>query len=232
MTPKPWSHSALETHDTCPEQYHHKYVLKDLPPEEKSAEQDWGLFVHQQFEWFLTRPGFEMPPDLQVHLPYLTKLSERGETYPNEIYAERKVALSRVPLAPCGYFDKNVWWRGVLDCTIIEKEDSRARISDWKTGKPHTKWDQLAISAIWTFLAYPKIQLVQAEYYWVQTKQVTKKVWSRGEMDALFAMLTPKLQAYVHSYKTDTWTMKQSGLCRGWCPVTTCQFWEPKRPRR
>ena len=70
-----------------------------------------------------------------------------------------------------------------------------------------------------------------AEYYWAQTQQVTKKVWSRAEIDALFAMLMPKLQAYIHSYKTDTWPMKQSGLCRGWCPVTTCQFWEPKVKR-
>ena len=32
MKPRAWSHSALETHDNCPEMYRHKYILKDLPP--------------------------------------------------------------------------------------------------------------------------------------------------------------------------------------------------------
>ena len=240
MTPKPWSISALDCHANCAWQYHEKYVAKNLPAEEKSSEQNWGIYVHKQFENYLTsapaklgdliarKSGYEMPYDLRMHTTYLDGLLQKDGI----LFAEREVALRRQPFGPCGKWDNKVWWRGVLDCTVVEAEESRATIADWKTGKKHDHWDQQAIYAVWTFTAHPEVQLVNAQFYWTQTCEVTKKVWGRHEMDGLVGMFAPKLQAYVQSFKTDTWPKKQSGLCKGWCPVTTCQFWEPKRPRR
>ena len=34
---------------------------------------------------------------------------------------------------------------------------------------------------------------------------------------------------YAQAFKTDTWQPRPSGLCNGWCPVKTCEFWQPKR---
>lgn len=235
MTPAPWSHSALECFTNCPEQYHHKYVLKDLPPEQKTAEQDWGTYVHKQFEYYLKRyaAGFELPHDLQIHLPYLEKLARLEDAaVGNRLMAEQKVALGRQPFGPCEYFDKRVWWRGIIDATIVEPVEARARVVDFKTGKEHDKWEQLAMSAVYTFLAYPAVNLVMAEFYWTATQRATKKVWGRQELDSLVGMLAPKLQDYAIAFKTDTWPKKQSGLCRGYCPVTTCSFWEERRSRR
>ena len=240
MRPKPWSHSALECHDNCAWCYHEKYVAKNLPPEEKSDEQNWGLYVHKQFEDYLTikpdkigdlaagKSGYEMPIDLRIHEPFLQGLLKKDGI----LWAERQVALSRQPFGVCAYFGPDVWWRGVLDVTIVEVEEGRATIVDHKTGKPHQKWEQLAMSAVYTFVEHPGINLVNAQFYWTVDQTVTKKVWGRSEMDSLIGMFLPKLQAYVHSWKNDAWPKKQSGLCAGWCPVTTCEFWTEKRPRR
>ena len=230
MRPKPFSHSALECHNNCPEQYHHKYVLKDLPPEEKSDEQNWGIFVHKQFEDYLcTRPEARaLPIDLRIHQPYLDHLLG----IEGILFAERKVAIGIKPWGPCAYFADNVWWRGVIDATVIEREDSRALIADYKTGKKKDDWTQLALNAVWVLLAHPEINLINAQFYWVVDQTVTKKVWGRSEMDMLVGMFTEKLGAYVHSWKNDAWPKKQSGLCAGWCPVTSCEFWTEKRPRR
>ena len=230
MIPKPWSHSALDCHANCPKQYNHKYVLKDLPPEQKSAEQDWGIFVHKQFEYYGGRPGNELPVDLKIHQPFLDKLAEEGRTAAVDL-VERKVALSINPFAPCEYFAKNVWWRGVIDRQIVNKAEGRAKIVDYKTGKKKDDWCQLAENAIWTFMQYPFVNLVNAQYYWVTDQTTTKKVWGRSEIDSLVEMFAPKLADYVQSFKTETFTPRQSGLCKGWCPVKTCQFWEEKRSR-
>lgn len=234
MKVAPWSHSALTLHDTCAYQFQRVKVIKDLPPEAKSPEQDWGIYVHQQFEWKVSRPGFELPIDLQIHAPYLDKLIEDGEKPGCMLKAERKVALSNNPFGPCEYFDKSkpVWWRGVIDAQVIDIPNQRARISDYKTGKKKNDWEQLAENALWTFLEYPEVNLVNAQYYWVVDQSVTKKVWARHEIDELIGMFKPKLEAYVQSFKTDTWPKKQSGLCRGWCRVTDCDFWEPKKDFR
>lgn len=226
--PKPWSHSALDCHANCPKQYNHKYVLKDLPPEEKSAQQDWGIFVHKQFEYYLTRPGFELPADLKIHQGFLDKLVEEGEAPGCSLLAERKVALSIAPFGVCEYFAPNVWWRGVIDAQAVNKSEGRARIADYKTGKKKDDWVQLAENAIWTFMQYPEVRLVNAQYYWVTDQSVTKKVWGRSEIDSLVAMFAPKLADYVQSFKSETFTPRQSGLCKGWCPVKSCQFWEEK----
>jgi hypothetical protein len=39
----------------------------------------------------------------------------------------------------------------------------------------------------------------------------------------------PDLKQYATAFKTDVWQPRQSGLCNGWCPVTECEFWKPKR---
>lgn len=240
MRPLPWSYSALDTHENCPKQYHHKYVLKDLPPEEKSPEQEWGTFVHKEFDAYLSikpggiaamserQSGYKLPHDLTIHQPYLDTLLQKDGT----LYTERKVALARSPFGPCNYFDKTVWWRGIIDCTVVELDEGRATIVDYKTGKKFDKWDQLAMSAVWMFYAEPKIELINAQFYWVQSQEVTKKVWGRQEVDTLIEMFLPKLQRFVTSFQTETFTPKQSGLCKGWCPVKSCQFWEPKKEKK
>ncbi len=231
MKPLPFSHSALQDYDKCPEMYHHKKVLKDLPPEEKTKEQTWGESVHKQFEWHGSRPGFELRPELRIHAPFLDKLNVEGEDADVD-QVEAKVALS-TKFEPCDYFDKTVpvWWRGVIDRQIVKKAEGYAKIVDYKTGKKKDDWVQLAQSAIWMFVNYPEVNLINAQFYWTVDQTAPKKVWGRHEMDTLAGMYAPQLEAYVHSFKTDTWPMKQSGLCLGWCPVKSCQFWEEKKFR-
>lgn len=232
MIPKAWSHSALNCHDSCPWQYKKKYIDKDLPPEEKSKQQDWGLYVHKQFEYMGSRPDFVLPLDLQIHEPFLSRLNFDSDTASVDA-TEQKVALSNKPFSVCEYFDKEkpVWWRGVIDRLQVWNSDGRARLVDYKTGKKKEEFDQLAENAIWVFMKYPQVNLINAQFYWVTDQTVSKRVWARSEMDTLVAMFAPKLEAYAHSWKTNVWPKKQSGLC-GWCPVKSCEFWWDHNERK
>jgi hypothetical protein len=230
MIPRPWSHSALETHGNCPWQYHEKYIARNLPPEEKSKQQLWGIKVHEKFDAYVSRPGNTLPVDLEIYKDFLDKLIAEGEAN-GHAKTECKVALGINPFGPCSYFAKNVWWRGIIDFHTINAAEGRAKIVDYKTGKKKDDWAQLAESALWIFAEYPKVNLINAQYYWTEDMTVTKKVWARSEMDTLVAMFSDKLAAYAHSFKTEVFGKKQSGLCYGYCPVTSCEFWKPKKER-
>jgi hypothetical protein len=41
----------------------------------------------------------------------------------------------------------------------------------------------------------------------------------------------PDIKQYQQAFVQDVWQARQSGLCHGWCPVTTCEYWKPKRMR-
>ena len=38
-------------------------------------------------------------------------------------------------LRPCGFGARDVWWRGIVDLAIIDKERGKAFVVDYKTGK-------------------------------------------------------------------------------------------------
>lgn len=220
-------------HNNCGWQFHERYVSKTVPYDEtKSDHQKWGIYVHKQFQWYGDRPGFELPPDLIIHKPYLAMLNDEGEKASVDL-TERKVALSNKPFGPCEYFDKTkpVWWRGDIDRQQVWLGESRARIVDFKTGKKKIDFAQLGEYALWTFFEYPTVNLINAQFYWVEDQTVTKRVWARSEMDSIISLFSAKLEAYMESFRTEIFTKKQSGLCKGHCPVTSCMFWEPKKER-
>lgn len=216
MTPKPWSHSALEDFKNCPRSYHAKRVEKRFPYD-PGPEALYGIEVHKHFEDRL-RHGVVLPDDLQSHEIYLSRL----EALPGVGEAEQDIALNR-SAQPCGYWDEDVWYRGKVD--YLKVNGTQARVYDWKTGKHHQKLLQLYEYALWTFLKHPQVQLVHAEFYWTKTPtSPTSITVGRERIQEIWAMLIPDLKQMVEAYQTDTWQPRQSGLCKRHCPVTDCEF--------
>lgn len=218
-----WSFSALADFKNCPRAYYEKRVIKSVR-EEESPQMAEGNRVHKAFE-DRQKDGLVLPPDLEVHEPYMRKLEDR----PGETFTERRVALN-TRLKPCTFFAKDVWERGIIDYTKVHEK--RALIVDYKTGKPHTKPEQLALFALHVFYEHPEVQLADVRYYWTKTQSETRKVYGRSEIPEMWQMFTPDLKQYVEAFKTDTWQCRPSGLCYGWCPVTHCEHWKPKQRRR
>ncbi len=221
MKPLPWSHTALSTFVNCPRQYQHKYILKTVK-EPPSPEMLWGRQVHKAFE---DRIGLRtpLPSNLSEHEPFMQKL-EAKKGIP---FTEQDIAFD-TKVKPCGKWATDVWYRGVLDFHVIEGDIGL--LVDYKTGAVKPDFKQLATFAIHMFAMYP-IRMVNAQYYWTQTRDVSIKAWGRDDIPALWSMFLPDLRQYMEAFKTDTWTPRQSGLCNGWCPVTTCEFWKPKRKK-
>lgn len=222
MTPKPWSHSALEDFKNCPRSYYEKRIAKSVV-ETKGEATIWGEVVHKHFEDYLT-DGVALPPELTVHEPFLQRLlGLEGMRF-----VEERIALNN-QARPCAFFGDDVWYRGVIDFGVVNGE--YARLIDHKTGKHHTKFGQLKLFALWTFEAYPTVNQVRCEYYWTQTMTLNGETYTRDQIGKLWSGFVPDLRQYAEAFKTDTWQPRQSGLCNGWCPVESCEFWRPKRRR-
>lgn len=221
-TPLPWSHSRLADFKNCPRAFYEKQVVKSVV-EEKGEAVIWGQEVHKHFEDRLVS-GVVLPDMLKEHEPFLAKL----ESMPGKLTAEERLALdSRAQ--PCGFFDKDVWFRGVADVKILNGD--KALIVDHKTGKVKNNFDQLELFALHTFAAHPEVQLVRVGYYWTKIRSLKLSAYGRGEIPRMWSKFMPDLKQYAQAFREDVWQPRQSGLCNGWCPVTDCEFWRPKRLR-
>lgn len=190
-------------------------------PFETSKEMLWGRDVHKAFENYLLNDT-TLPLDLQMHEEFLA----RFKAQPGELAGEERIALNQ-RLQACGYFDKDVWYRGQVDAR--KRHAGRAHILDHKTGKVKNDYTQLKSFAMWEFLTQPQIEEVCAEYYWTQIRGTNGETYTRAQLPELLAFFAPKLDRYADAFLLETFPPKQSGLCNGHCPVTTCEFYRPKR---
>jgi len=219
--PLPWSPSSLDDFVSCPYAFYRKKVLKDVT--QRSQEYlDYGNRVHKDFELFLLY-GTPLPEDVKMHMGVLQKL----KSLPGTLHLEQECAFN-TKLEPCGYWDKRgLFARMKIDFKMVHGD--KAKIIDWKTGKPHQKMRQVEIYALHTFALHPTVQTVRSGYYWTKTQGVTDAVYTRDQVGELWSHLTPDLKQYAEAFKTDTWQKRRSGLCKGYCDVTDCEFWSPKR---
>lgn len=222
MIPFAWSYSSLSDFINCPRQFYEKRVVKSIK-EEESEQMRYGNYVHKAFELRIKNKT-PLPPDLAPHEGMMQKFEQRVGT----IHTEKKIALNR-QLQPCGFFDADVWWRGIIDLHVVH--DRVVTVTDHKTGKVHRDFKQLKLFALWLFAKYPTVNVVNVEYYWTQTQSFTGNQYSRDQMREMWSEFVPHLKQYKEAFRTDTWQERPSGLCNGWCPVTSCQFWKPKRAR-
>ena len=223
MKPLPLSWTHYDDFNTCPRQFYGKRVAKKFN-EPQSEAQVWGETVHKAFEDRINK-RVPLPAELSVHEPFLSSLA----ALPGNSQGERKIGISQ-SLQACGFFDKNVWYRGAIDFSNIH--ESRAVIVDYKTGKVKPKWGQLKMNALWAFIAYPEIETIKAQFYWTQTRETSDIEFNRSQTNDIWKEMIPNLQQMLEAYQTDTWQPRKSGLCAGWCPDKECEFWRPKREWR
>jgi hypothetical protein len=110
-----------------------------------------------------------------------------------------------------------VWFRGVLDLTILQPE--KAVVLDYKTGKVKEDGDQLKLFAGATFAQYPYLQEVKTGYVWLAHNKVSTRTFVKDEVPAIWQEFIPRIRRMEVSQENDSWPPRPSGLCKNWCPV-------------
>lgn len=224
MNPQPWSFTRIEKFENCPRQFYEESINPDRVRTPATREMLWGRDVHKSFENYLLH-GSPLTAELATHAEFL----DRFKALPGDLAGEEEIALD-VNLRPCGKWDKKVWYRGQVDAR--KRYGPLTIILDHKTGKHKSDFLQLKSFALHEFLARPETKIVRAEYYWTQIKGTNGETYHRENMWDLFRAFGPALLRYNQAFRTETWIPKPSGLCNGWCSVTSCEYWRPKRKPR
>jgi len=222
--PAAWSHSALDNANTCP----HKHFMTRVS---KAVKEDWGDaaaygdWVHKSFENRI-KSRRALPSDLRQHESMLEKIASAPGTVTPEL------ALTFTDeLKPTGWFSKDAWWRIKIDVDIVSPDGRAARDLDWKTGKQKDDHSQLELTAMARFVANPELVTVDTAYVWLKPGTVTRATYNVDHAILLWNEYLPRIEEYMQYFINGHWPKRPSGLCRGWCPVTTCEHWQPKPER-
>ena len=220
VTLPPWSYTHIDTFETCPHQYHWKYILKNKEP--TTPEMEEGRKAHDALEKRVAA-GVPLNPKWAAYEPLAASIVHMSKD--GEIRTELKVGLNR-ELKPTDFFAKDVYARGALDVAILIPMPSPKFlfIADWKTGKTREKDFQVKIFAFFGFLLFPTVERIGACNIWLPTlKAGTPYFYRKEELPKIWSEIYIKLAAMELAAAKDEWKKRQSPLC-GWCPVKECEF--------
>ena len=219
--PFAWSYSALGRYESCPKQYYHINLIKDVKDEygdsEAGAE---GNAIHAALFKRVTK-GDSLP----LPLRHLEPMARKFADAPGEKHGELKLALNR-EFQPTGFFDPDVYLRAIIDLAIVR--GTHAAVFDYKTGKIKDDFTQLAMSAAVLSQYMPEIETFDIAFVWLKHKNISKQSYTKHDFKNIWADLLPRAQKLELAVKTTDFPAKKSGLCKGFCPVKSCPNWEAR----
>lgn len=212
--PFTWSYSALTNFETCPKQFYHYKILKDVS--DVHSANIAGSDDHAHFE-ARVKHGTPLPLDLARFEGLITSLVEA----PGKIYAEQKLALTS-SFTPTGFFAKNVWFRTVIDCTQVN--GGRAVAIDWKTGKPKEDITQLQLISATLFYHMPALAEVRSALMFLGHNETVRRDYYRSDLTGIWAGILPRVKKLEQARQAQEYPPTPNGLCRKWCKVVSCPF--------
>jgi len=123
-----WSYSSITLFHQCPKKYYHLRVRKDIV-EPKTEHLLYGEQLHKAAEEYIGS-NIQLPEQFKYIEPFLAKL----KAVKGQHLCEYKMGLTSSG-KPCDFFAQDVWWRGIADLLIINEEEGKAMIVDYKTGR-------------------------------------------------------------------------------------------------
>ena len=213
-----WSYSSLKTFEQCPKKYYHLRIAKDVKDEGSKATL-YGQELHKAAEDFLKKDK-----ELSPKFKFIQETVDAIKSIPGDKHCEMKLGVKQTGAGyePCGFFDKNVWWRGVADVVITQ--DTLAFSIDYKTSKnaKYADLKQLDVVAAALFTHFPQITKIKSALAFVVSNEFIHKEHFAEKRDSYFESFNPLLDRLANAEETGVWNPNTGPLCR-FCPVTTCE---------
>ena len=215
---KTWSYSAATTFEQCPKKYYHLYVAKDVKQDNDSPVLKYGNEVHKACELYI-KNGKPLPEQFSQFQGVLDKL----KLIPGDKLPEYKLGLTK-DLKATGFFDNDVWWRGVADLLILDRDKGLATVIDYKTGKSSERADtrQLSLLSIAIFKHFPEIKVVKAGLVFLVAKDLIKEQYHTDNVDELWVEWDNLIKRIDAAYESNVFNPSPNFLCRNYCPVSQC----------
>jgi hypothetical protein len=211
-----WSYSSISLFQQCPRKYHRMRIVKDIVegPQEHLI---YGTAVHAVAEEYI-RDGTPIPAKYGFIQEYLDPLKE----LPGIKLCEHEMGLTK-DMKPCGFKDKDVWFRGIADLLVVNGD--KARIIDYKTSKSSRYADkkQLELLSLLTFKHFPEVKSIKAGLLFLVIKDLVSAEFTKEQQADAWDKWIPETNQLESAMITDVWNPRPNFTCRGWCPVTDCE---------
>jgi hypothetical protein len=219
-----WSYSSLKTFQQCPKKYYHLKVAKDVKDAGNTAT-IYGNAVHKAAEQYVMQ-GIPVPPQFAYATPVLDVL----RSIDGDKHCELKLGLIKEgdSYKPCGFFDKDVWWRGIADLLIIQGD--AAFSIDYKTSKNAKYADvkQLDLVATALFTHFPQVQTIKSGLLFLVSNEFITKDHVRDSTKEYMQPFHQDLMRLEQAMENGVWNAVSGPLC-GWCPVKTCPNYKERK---
>tara|TARA_R100000995_G_scaffold44236_2_gene20758 strand:+ start:3803 stop:4468 length:666 start_codon:yes stop_codon:yes gene_type:complete len=215
MTIVPWSFSKIKAFEQCPKQFYHMKILRQYEEKETEA-MLYGTHFHSAAEEYIKNCA-PMPERFNYAVDVLDSLQAKQ----GKKLCEYRLGLTS-ELEPCGFTDKDVWFRGIADLIILD--DSLAWVVDYKTGKSARYADkgQLELMALATFKHFPEVEEVRAGLLFVVSKNLIRDTYYKDDEAKLWEKWLSNYGKMELAADNDVWNPRPSGLCKRHCAVLEC----------
>jgi hypothetical protein len=201
--PFSFSYSRIKNFETCPRRYQQIDVLKNFREDESEA-LTWGNELHAALEARIAK-GRELPITMRRYEKHAADLDAQQDAIPGlTIRTELKLSFDR-QFQATGYYDNATWFRAKVD--VLALAGSKAVAIDWKTGRVLD--DHAQLSSI---------------YMWLGDDARTEDIYTRDGMVKVWNNIWPRITALEEAHAAQVFPPKPSGLCRNYCPVSSCEF--------
>lgn len=207
----PLSHSRLEVFEKCPLQFEYLYIEKTVVSE-PNIYSEFGNRVHESLEKY-GKSGDETFLTLETQEYKHLVDNIRGQL--GQQLWEHQMAV-RADLTPCGWFDKDVWLRGIADVLVIN--GTTAYCLDWKTGKVKPNSAQLALFACMVFWHFPEVERVVTSFIWLKHDTSTLEMFYRDNLPREWQPLNSRFGHVQEAVDLGVFEPKPNYGCR-WCPA-------------
>lgn len=211
------SPSAVNTFTTCPAQYEAKYVTRTIKFLQTEATL-YGTRLHEAIEMRLK--NYERLPKT---FDWLEPMCAKVLAMQGDKHIEKAMAIDELGAA-VDYYSVDAWVRCVIDLLVYNPERKRISIIDWKTGKPKQDKTQLHINLLCAVAQYPDVETISIAFVYTKTGKIDKTTYTCKDIPDIMLDIKHQTSAIIAAHDAGVFMPTPNGLCRAWCPVTTCKY--------
>jgi CRISPR/Cas system-associated exonuclease Cas4 (RecB family) len=213
-----WSFSSLKTFQQCPKKYYHTKIARDVVEPDTQATL-YGKTAHTVAEEYI-RDGVPIPEQFAYMQATLDVLKE----IPGDKLCEVKLGLTK-NLESCDFDAPNVWWHGIADLVVINRETGVAHSVDYKTSKSARYADvkQLDLVACGLFAKFPEIKKVRSALLFVVSKEFVKAEHHVEMVQKYIESPARDVARIEAALENGVWNPTQGPLCK-FCSVKECEY--------
>lgn len=216
------SYSFFNAFQNCPHKAFHIYVARTIPYVE-TPEMAWGNQVHEAMEKRI-KYGAPLPEKMQAAEAAAATFHEYSRAVP--VHCEYQLAMTKDGKS-CDWKAGGAWFRTKIDCVVLP--DPYAWLVDWKTGNVREDPLELACNALVLKVNYPHLESIKGEYFWMKTGQNGLR-YTLNDHGATYQQLVTLWAEAETYFRAGEWPKRKNPLC-GWCAVTTCEHWKPRKDK-